>query len=49
MVGNSLKEIQTLEVPVMAKMAEEGFLFMAKKKLPPWIVTGGFFFERYSR
>lgn len=31
MVGNSLKEIQTLEVPVMAKMAEEGFLFMAKK------------------
>lgn len=31
MVGNSLKEIQNLEVPVMAKMAEEGFLFMAKK------------------
>lgn len=31
MVGNSLKEIQTLEVPVMAKMAAEGFFFMAKK------------------
>lgn len=45
MVGNSLNEIQTLEVSVMAKMAQEGFLFIAKKKS---IVAGGLF-ERDSR